>query len=100
MRRNRVELSGTVAWVSDRRTTASGAPVLAFRLRVEQDPDDPAVAPCDIHVVSLGGTAEVAEVAVGCEVMVLGSLTERRWKGPGGIQNKRLEILARAVQVL
>lgn len=100
MRRNRVELAGTVAWVSERRTTPTGVPLLAFRLSVEGDPDDPAVAPCQVHVVSLGEAAAAAEVVVGSEVSVLGALTERRWKGPGGVPKSRLELLARVVQVL
>ena len=73
--------------------------MLSFRLRVEADPDDSAVAACDIHVVSLGEPARV-QITVGTEVLVVGALTQRQWKAPSGAQKSRFEILARTVRVL
>jgi len=68
-------------------------------LRVPPSPSDPAVSGCLLPVVVLGDTA-VTGVAEGSEVEVEGSLAERRWRGPGGVQQSRYEILARVIRVM
>lgn len=81
-----------------RRRTPAGTPVVLFRLRVEPSPDDPAVRGYVVPVAALG--ERVAELAEGDRVEVDGALTERRWKGSGGIRQSHFEILARSVTVL
>jgi primosomal replication protein N len=91
---------GTVASSPSRRRTPAGTPVVFFRLRVEPSPEDPAVCGCLVPVVALGETAGAATVAEGVAVAVEGALTERRWRGAGGVGRSRFEILARSVRVL
>lgn len=81
-----------------RRRTPGGTPVVLFRLRVEPSPDDPAVGGCVVAVAALG--ERVADLAEGDTVEVEGALTERRWKGAGGVRQSHFEVLARAVSVL
>lgn len=81
-----------------RRRTPAGTPVVLFRLRVEPSPDDAAVCGCVVAVVALG--ERVAELTQGATVEVDGALTERHWKGTGGIRQSHFEILARSVSVL
>jgi primosomal replication protein N len=89
---NRVDLAGTVASVPERRSTPAGTPILQFRLQVEPSPHDPAIAGCK--------SAASPEVVEGSTVEVVGSLTERRWRGPGAVRQSRFEILARSVRLL
>ena len=81
------------------RRTPAGTAVLEFRLRVPPSPSDPAVSGCLVSVVVLGDDAATA-LAEGNEVEVEGSLAERRWRGPGGVQQSRYEILARTIRVM
>jgi single-stranded DNA-binding protein len=81
------------------RRTPAGTAVLEFRLRVPASPNDPVVSGCLVSVVVFGDQAATG-VAEGSEVEVEGSLTERRWRGPGGVQQSRYEILARAIRVM
>ena len=97
---NRVDLAGTVASVPERRRTPAGTPVLQFRLQVEPSPHDPAVTGCLVTVVALGAGAAAPPVVEGSVVEIVGSLTERRWRGPGAVRQSRFEILARTVRVL
>jgi primosomal replication protein N len=97
---NRVDLAGTVASVPERRRTPAGTPVLQFRLQVEPSPHDPAVAGCLVTIVALGEDAAASSVVEGSVVEIVGSLTERRWRGPGAVRQSRFEILARTVRVL
>jgi primosomal replication protein N len=97
---NRVDLAGTVASVPERRRTPAGTPVLQFRLQVEPSPHDPAVAGCLVTIVALGEDAAASPVVEGSVVEIVGSLTERRWRGPGAVRQSRFEILARTVRVL
>ncbi|MET0152039.1 MAG: single-stranded DNA-binding protein [Candidatus Binatia bacterium] len=97
---NRVDLAGTVASMPERRTTPAGTPVLQFRLQVEPSPHDPAIPGCLLTVVALGESAAATEVVEGSAVEIVGSLTERRWRGPGAVRQSRFEILARSVRVL
>jgi hypothetical protein len=39
-------------------------------------------------------------VVEGTAVEIVGSLTERRWRGPGAVRQSRFEILASTVRVL
>jgi len=84
----------------ERRRTPAGTPVAVFRLRVPASPDEAAVSGCVIPVVAFGEHAALVEVEEGREVEVEGSLTERRWRGPGGVRQSRFEILARTVRLL
>jgi len=97
---NRVDLAGTVASVPERRRTPAGTPVLQFRLLVDPSPHDPAVTGCLVTVVAFGEDAAAPPVAEGSVVEIVGSLTERRWRGPGAVRQSRFEILARTVRVL
>jgi primosomal replication protein N len=97
---NRVDLAGTVASVPERRRTPAGTPVLQFRLQVEPSPHDPAVTGCLVTVVAFGEGAAAPPVVEGSAVEIVGSLTERRWRGPGAVRQSRFEILARTVRVL
>jgi len=67
---------------------------------VPPNPDEAAVSGCVVPVVAFGEQAASADVAEGREVEVEGALTERRWRGAGGVSQSRFEILARAVRVL
>jgi hypothetical protein len=69
-------------------------------LQVEPSPHDPAIAGCLLTIVALGEHAAAPEVVEGSMVEVVGSLTERRWRGPGAVRQSRFEILARSVRVL
>jgi single-stranded DNA-binding protein len=71
-----------------------------FRLRVPPSPDEAVVSGCVVPVVAFGEHATSLEIAEGREVEVEGALTERRWRGAGGIRQSRFEILARTVRVL
>jgi single-stranded DNA-binding protein len=71
-----------------------------FRLRVPPSPDEAVVSGCVVPVVAFGAQAASPEITEGREVEVEGALTERRWRGPGGVRQSRFEILARAVRVL
>ena len=84
----------------ERRTTPAGTPVLQFRLQVEPSPHDPAVPGCLLTVVALGESAAATDVVEGSAVEIVGSLTERRWRGPGAVRQSRFEIVARSVRVL
>ncbi len=95
-----MELVGTVASVPERRRTPAGTPVVSFRLRVEADPENPADPGCLVPVVWLGDVAARSEMGEGRAVEVTGALTERRWKGAGGVRQSRFEVLARTVRVL
>jgi primosomal replication protein N len=97
---NRIDLAGTVASAPERRCTPAGTPVLQFRLQVEPSPHDPAVSGCLVTVVALGEGAISPELVQGSAVEIVGSLTERRWRGPGAALQSRFEILARSVRVL
>jgi hypothetical protein len=66
---------------------------------VPPSPSDPAVPGCLVSVVVLGDDA-AAGLTEGNEVEVEGSLAERRWRGPGGVQQSRYEILARTIRVM
>ena len=72
--------------------------MLTFRLRVAPSPEDAAVAGCMIPVVVLGDASP--SLVEGSSVEVEGALTERRWKGPGGVRQSHFEILARMARVL
>jgi hypothetical protein len=72
---------------------------VTFRLRIEADPDDPAIAACELVVVCFGEGVAPPGLEVGSAVEVEGSITERRWKGPGGIRKGRYEVLARTIRV-
>jgi single-stranded DNA-binding protein len=52
-----------------------------------------------LAVVVLGDAAATG-LAEGNEVEVEGSLAERRWRGSGGVQQSRYEILARTIRVM
>jgi hypothetical protein len=58
------------------------------------------MAGCDVAVVCLGREAVTDGIAVGREIEIVGALTERRWKGRGGVRQSRFEILARTIRVL
>ncbi|MGH7857799.1 MAG: single-stranded DNA-binding protein [Candidatus Binatia bacterium] len=94
-----MELTGTVVAPPERRVTPAGTPVLSFRLRVEADPENPAVAACEIPVVVLGERDETRNLAAGGEVLVEGALTERRWKR-GGTAQSRYEVVAAVVRLM
>ena len=79
------------------RRTPAGTAVLEFRLLVPPSPSDPAVSGCSVAVVVLGDAAATG-LAEGNEVEVEGSLAERRWRGSGGVQQSRYEILARTIR--
>ncbi|MGH7819579.1 MAG: single-stranded DNA-binding protein [Candidatus Binatia bacterium] len=98
-RRNRIELAGTVIAAPERRVTPAGTPVLSFRLRVEADPANPAVAACEIPVVLVGERDETRALAAGGAVLVEGSLTERRWRR-GGAARSRYEVVAAMVRLM
>jgi hypothetical protein len=98
-RRNRVELAGTVASAPKRRTTPAGTPVAFFRLRVEPDPDDPAVGALEGSITLLGVAAADPGLREGVPALVRGAVVERRWRGPGGTANRRFEILAREIEL-
>jgi primosomal replication protein N len=89
-----------VASSPERRRTPAGTPVVSFRLRVEPDPENAADPGCLVPVVWLGEAAARADFGEGAEVEVTGGLTERRWKGAGGVRQSRFEILAGMVRVL
>jgi hypothetical protein len=73
---------------------------LQFRLQVEPSPRDPAVTGCLVTIVALGEGAAASPVVEGSVVEIVGSLTERRWRGPGAVRQSRFEILASTVRVL
>lgn len=74
--------------------------MVSFLLRVEADPQDAAIAACEVPVICLGTDAASPEIDVGRAVAITGALTERRWKGPAGTTRRRFEVLARAVRPL
>jgi primosomal replication protein N len=93
-------LVGTVASAPARRRTPAGSAVVSFGLRVEPSPTDSAIGSCRVPVVVLGAAVEEKTVVEGDVVEIEGSLTERRWKSPGGARQSHFEILARKLRVL
>lgn len=98
--KNRVELTGKIASRLDRRRTPAGTPVVTFRLQVPPSTAEPALTGCMISVVGFGESVVPPSLEEGSEVEVEGALTERRWRGAGGVRQSRFEILARMVRVL